>query len=68
LFTALGNNYFSKNPNEPIASLPVTLYTFATAADERWNSLAWGGALVLVSIVCVLSIAARFATRGRAGS
>lgn len=68
LFTALGNNYFSHNPNEPIASLPVTLYTFATAADERWNSLAWGGALVLVSIVCVLSIAARYATRGRMGS
>lgn len=68
LFTALGNNYFSHNPNEPIASLPVTLYTFATAADERWNSLAWGGALVLVSIVCVLSIAARYATRGRQGS
>ncbi len=68
LFTALGNNYFSHNPNEPIASLPVTLYTFATAADERWNALAWGGALVLVSIVCVLSIAARYATRGRVGS
>ena len=61
LFTALGNNYFSLNPNEPIASLPVTIYTFAIAPDDRWNSLAWGGAFVLVMMVLILSLAARYA-------
>jgi phosphate transport system permease protein len=66
LFTALGNNFFSKNPNGPTASLPVTIYNFASSPDERWNSLAWGGALVLVAMVCILSIAARYATRKRA--
>jgi phosphate transport system permease protein len=65
LFTALGNSYFSLNPNEPMASLPVTIYTSATSPDDRWNSMAWGGALVLVFIVFVLSVAARYATRGR---
>ena len=63
LFTALGNNYYSLNPNEPMASLPVTIFNFATAADDRWNALAWGGALVLVAIVFVLSLASRYATR-----
>jgi phosphate transport system permease protein len=61
LFTALGNNYFSLNPNAPIASLPVSIYTFAIAPDDRWNALAWGGAFVLVMMVCVLSVAARVA-------
>ncbi|MEO6909093.1 MAG: phosphate ABC transporter permease PstA [Abditibacteriaceae bacterium] len=64
LFTALGNNFFSLNPNQPIASLPVTIFNFAMAADDRWNALAWGGSLVLVLMVLVLSIAARYFTRG----
>jgi phosphate transport system permease protein len=68
LFTALGNQYLSLNPNEPIDALPVRIYTFATAADDRWNSLAWGGALVLVLMVLVLSIAARYFTRNLQGS
>jgi phosphate transport system permease protein len=61
LFTALGNNFYSLNPNEPIASLPVSIYTFAIAPDDRWNALAWGGAFVLVMMVTVLSLCARFA-------
>jgi phosphate transport system permease protein len=65
LFTALGNNFFSLNPNQPIASLPVTIFNFAMAADDRWNALAWGGSLVLVLMVLVLSIAARYFTRGQ---
>jgi len=68
LFTALGNNYVNSNPNEPTASLPFTIYTFATAADDHWNALAWGGALVLVLIVMVLSIAARYFTRSIQGA
>jgi phosphate transport system permease protein len=65
LFTALGNNFFSLNPNQPIASLPVTIFNFAMAADDRWNALAWGGSLVLVLMVLILSIAARYFTRGQ---
>lgn len=77
IFTALGNNYaistasvkeFKDELNGPIASLPVTIFNFATAADDRWNAMAWGGAFVLVLMVFVLSVAARYFTRGRAGS
>jgi phosphate transport system permease protein len=65
LFTALGNNFLNRNPNQPTASLPVTIYTFATSADDGWNALAWGGAFVLVAMILALSIAARYATRGK---
>jgi phosphate transport system permease protein len=65
LFTALGNNNLSTNINEPIDALPVRIYFFAIAPDDRWNALAWGGAFVLVMIVLVLSIAARYFTRGQ---
>ena len=65
LFTALSNNYFNSNPNKATASLPVTIFTFATSADDHWKSLAWGGALVLVSMIAILSLAARHFTRSR---
>ncbi len=65
LFTALGNNYLNLNPSQPTASLPVTIYNFATSADDHWNSMAWGGAFVLVALILVLSIAARYATATR---
>ena len=68
LFTALGNNFFSANLKQPIASLPVTIYNFATSADNHWNALAWGGALVLVGLIFILSLAARYFTSGRYSS
>lgn len=65
LFTALGNNYFNSNPNKPMASLPVTIFNFATSADDHWKALAWGGSFVLVAMIAILSLAARHFTRGR---
>ncbi len=63
LFTALGDNNFNHNPNRAMASLPVTIFNFATSADEHWKALAWGGSLVLVSMIAILSLAARHFTR-----
>jgi phosphate transport system permease protein len=65
LFTALGSRYVNFNPTGPTASLPVKIYDFATSADDHWNALAWGGAFVLVSLILVLSIAARYFTKGK---
>jgi phosphate transport system permease protein len=65
LFTALGNNFLNKDPSQPTASLPVTIYNFATSADDHWNAMAWGGAFVLVFMILILSIAARYATANR---
>ena len=65
LFTAGDSLYFNVNPLKQIAALPVRIYLSATSPDDRWNALAWGGAFVLVALIFVLSVAARYATRGQ---
>lgn len=68
LFTAFGNQFWSTALDEPIASLPLQIYTFAIAPFEEWHRLAWAGALVLIGIVLVISLVSRFATRARFGA
>jgi phosphate transport system permease protein len=63
LFTALNNRFFSTALNQPIASLTVQVYTYATSPYDDWHRQAWAGALVLVTIVLVCSLLARLATR-----
>jgi phosphate transport system permease protein len=63
LFTALGSQYMSTNLNAPMAALPLTVYTYATGPFEEWHRYAWASALVLIILVFLLSMGARFATR-----
>lgn len=63
LFTALGSQYLSFNLDQPMAALPLVVFTYATGPYEEWHQLAWATALVLILVVLVLSIAARLATR-----
>jgi phosphate transport system permease protein len=63
LFTAFGNAFWSLNPAEPVAALPMTIYNFANSPYEAWQSLAWGGALFLLLLVGSLSLLARLVTR-----
>jgi phosphate transport system permease protein len=63
LFTAFNNAYFSTSLRQPISSLTVQVYTYATGPYEDWHRQAWAGALVLVSIVLICSLLARLATR-----
>lgn len=65
LFTALGSQYMGFDLNRPMAALPLTVYTYATGPFEQWHRLAWATALVLILVVLVLSLAARYATRER---
>ena len=65
LFTVLGNQFWSTSLSEPIAALPLQIFTFAISPYEQQHALAWAGALVLIGIVLVISLAARFATRSR---
>ena len=51
------------NLTQPISSLTVQVFTYAISPYEDWHRQAWAGALVLVSIVFVCSLLARFATR-----
>ncbi len=59
LFTVLSNQFWSLNPNEPIANLPVTIYKFALSAYPDWQQLAWTGALIVTFAVLTLNIVAR---------
>ena len=65
LFTAFGNRFWNLKLNQPMASLPVQIYTYAISPYEDWHTQAWAGATVLVLIVLVLSLAARYFTRGQ---
>lgn len=63
LFTALGSQYLSFDVNEPMAALPLTVFTYATGPYEEWHQFAWAAALVLILVVFCLSAAARLALR-----
>ena len=62
LFTSLNNAYFSTDPRQPISTLTVQVYTFATSPYPEWQEQAWAGALVLVAMVLTCSVLARVAT------
>ena len=63
LFTAFNNRFFTTSLTQPISSLTVQVFTYAISPYEDWHRQAWAGALVLVLIVLLCSLAARFATR-----
>jgi phosphate transport system permease protein len=68
LFTAFGNQFWSTSLGSAIAALPLQIFTYAISAYDEWHRLAWAGALVLITMVLVISIAARFVTRSRFGA
>jgi len=63
LFTSLNNQFWSVNPNEPMASLPVAIFQMAMSPYEDWHRLAWSGALIITMAVLALSITARVLER-----
>ncbi|HEU5358363.1 MAG TPA: phosphate ABC transporter permease PstA [Gemmatimonadales bacterium] len=65
LFTALGSQYLTLDPRQPMAALPLVVFNFATGPYEDWHRMAWAASLVLLLVVLVLSITARLATRRR---
>ncbi len=65
LFTAFNNRFWARGIDEPTASLPVQIYTYAVSPYEDWHRQAWAAALVLVALVLILNISARFLVRSR---
>ena len=66
LFTSLGNLNASTRLDQPMASLPVTIYQYAGSAYGDWVQLAWTGSLLVTVGVLAINIAARLAVRRRA--
>ncbi|HEY4247974.1 MAG TPA: phosphate ABC transporter permease PstA [Lacunisphaera sp.] len=65
LFTALGNNFWNHNLAEPIAALPLQIFSYAISPYDDWHRQAWAGALVLLSIILSLNIFVRIVSRDR---
>jgi phosphate transport system permease protein len=65
LFTALGNQFWSTSLREPIAALPLQIFTYAISPYDTAHGQAWAGAFVLIVVVLIISLLARFATRSR---
>lgn len=59
LFTALSNQFWSLNLNEPMANLPVTIFKFAMSPFTNWQELAWAGVFLITMGVLLLNIVAR---------
>ena len=65
LFTALSNQFWSPNLNEPMANLPVTIFKFAMSPYENWQKLAWAGVFLITLSVLLLNILARVFFRNK---
>jgi len=65
LFTAFGNRFWNHNLHEPIAALPLQIFTYAISPYDDWHRQAWAGALVLVVTIFIINVLVRFLTRGR---
>ena len=64
LFTAFGNQFWSFSLNHPIAALPLQVFVYAISPYNDWRAQAWAGAFVLVAMVLVINLVARFFVRG----
>ena len=65
LFTALGNNGWSHSIKDPMAALPLQIYTYAISPYPDENRQAWAAALVLLLLVLTLNVGLRYFTRDR---
>lgn len=62
LFTAFGNPFMTVNILKPMASLPHTIFYYATSPYPEWQALAWGASFVLLVIIVTLNVVTKLVT------
>ncbi|HEU5479873.1 MAG TPA: phosphate ABC transporter permease PstA [Candidatus Tumulicola sp.] len=67
LFTAFGSQFWEVNPVQPMAQLPLQVFTYAISPYQTWHQQAWAGALLLILAVLVLNVLARLVLTPRSG-
>jgi phosphate transport system permease protein len=65
LFTAFGNRFWTHHLSDPIAALPLQIFTYAISPYQDWHRQAWAGALVLLLFVSLINVSVRLLTRER---
>ena len=65
LFTAFGNRFWNHHLSDPIAALPLQIFSYAISPYEDWHRQAWAGALVLLFFVAIVNVSVRVLTRDR---
>ncbi|HEU5124840.1 MAG TPA: phosphate ABC transporter permease PstA [Verrucomicrobiae bacterium] len=65
LFTAFGNHFWNRNLADPIAALPLQIFSYAISPYDDWHRQAWAGALVLLLLITLINVSVRVMTRDR---
>jgi phosphate transport system permease protein len=65
LFTAFGNRFWTHHLTDPIAALPLQIFSYAISPYDDWHRQAWAGALVLILIIFAINIGVRALMHGR---
>lgn len=63
LFTALNSRFYNFFYDQPMSSLTVQIYNYATGPFEVEHAMAWAATLLLVGLILVINIIVRFLTR-----
>jgi phosphate transport system permease protein len=59
LFTSIGSQLFNLSPGQPMAAIPLVIYSDGTSPFPTYQEIAWGAAFVLLVFVLLLSVVAR---------
>ena len=65
LFTAFGNHFWAHKLTQPIAALPLQIFSYAISPYDDWHRQAWAGALVLLLLITAINVTVRVLTRDR---
>ena len=67
LFTSFSNRFWSSGWDQPTASLPVMIFTYAISPYEDWHRQAWAAGLVLLLLMLMANVAARLVLSPKTG-
>ncbi len=65
LFTAFGNSFWQTKIDQPMAALPLQIFTYAISPYDDWHRQAWAGAFVLIFLVFIVNLLVRFITHNK---
>lgn len=65
LFTALNSRFYNYYLDQPMSSLTVQIFNYATGPFEVEHAMAWAATLILVGTILVINISVRALTKKR---